>query len=144
MKIEVHQKTMYCDLIDIRQWTAAPLRISSTVMINATPNVVFHILSDPAMMCQVFSWMERVTVTFSSTNRAQVTGALRTCVLGNGLVLEEEIVDWQPPQGYAFRGIDATHPFGMRGHVGVLSFASNGEGCCLVWQHQQGHVSCPG
>ena len=61
----------------------------------------------------------------------------------NGLVLEEEIIDWQPPHGYAFRGIEATHPFGMRGHVGVLTFKPTEAGCELIWQHYFNHSNVP-
>ena len=134
---------MYSDQIDIARWTTAPLQITLTATLDTTPDVIFHALSDPEMMCQVFSWMDRVTVAPSATSGSQAVGALRTCILGNGLVLEEEIVGWQPPQGYAYRGIDATHPFGMRGHISVLSFNSAECGCQLVWQQYFDHSNVP-
>ena len=84
-----------------------------------------------------------MTVVPPAANGAQAVGALRTCMLSNGLVLEEEIVDWQPPHGYTYRGIDATHPFGMRGHVGVLSSASARHGSRLVWQQYFDHSNVP-
>ena len=100
-------------------------------------------------MCHLFLWMDSVTVAPPTAGRAQAVGMLRTCILSNGLVLEEEIVDWQPPHGYAYRGIDATHPFGLRVHLGVLSFApvSNEtpteQGCRFVWQQYFDHNNVP-
>ena len=94
-------------------------------------------------MCEVFAWMERVAVAPHAAGEAVGEGAMRTCYLGNGLVLEEEIVDWQPPHGYVYRGIEATHPFGMRGHVGVLSFAPVARGCRLVWRQYFDHSNVP-
>ncbi len=134
---------MYSDQIDITPWTAAPLQITLTTILKASPDVVFHALSDPEMMCQVFSWMDSVTVASPVASGEQTVGVLRTCIMDNGLVLEEEIVDWQPPQGYAYRGIDATHPFGMRGHVSVLSFTPVECGCQFVWQQYFDHSNIP-
>jgi uncharacterized protein YndB with AHSA1/START domain len=134
---------MYSNQIDISRWTVAPLQITLTAMINAAPDVVFQAFSDPEIMCQVFSWVDRVTVVPPAANGTQAVGALRTCMLSNGLVLEEEIVDWQPPHGYTYRGIDATHPFGMRGHVGALSFVSAKHGCQFRWQHYFDHSNVP-
>ncbi len=134
---------MYYDQINVSQWTAAPLQIALTSMINAAPDILFHALNNPAMMCQVFSWMKDVTVTSPNVGEVTSVGSIRTCILENGLVLEEEIIDWQPPQGYAFRGIDATHPFGMRGHVVVLSFTPVVGGCQMTWQHYFEHSNVP-
>ena len=63
--------------------------------------------------------------------------------MSNGLVLEEEIVDWQPPHGYASRGVDTTHPFGMRGHVAVLAVIPAKHGSQLVWQQYFEHSNVP-
>ena len=134
---------MYSDQIEISQWTSAPLQITLTAVIDAAPDVVFQAFSDPEMMCQVFSWVDGVTIMPPAANGAQAVGALRRCMLINGLVLEEEIVDWRPPYGYTYRGIDATHPFGMRGHVGVLSSAPAKHGSRLVWQQYFEHSNAP-
>ncbi len=125
--------------MDITQWTAAPLQITMTATLPTTADTLFHALSDPVVMCQVFSWMDKVTITSPKTGEVQAVGAIRRCVLENGLVLEEEIIEWRPPQCYAFRGIDATHPFGMRSHVGALSFTSIEGGCQMTWQHYFEH-----
>ncbi|MEM7345184.1 MAG: SRPBCC family protein [Chloroflexota bacterium] len=130
---------MYSDQLDITQWTTAPLQITVTTRLNTSSDVAFQALSDPEMMCQLFSWMDNVTVAPSVVGGPLAVGVLRTCILENGLVLEEEIVAWHPPQGYAYRGIDATHPFGMRGHVSAISFVSHEDGCQIVWQHYFDH-----
>jgi hypothetical protein len=134
---------MYHDQIDTTQWTTAPLQIALTANFKGSPNVVFHALSDPEMMCQVFSWVDRVTVVPPASSSVFAVGALRTCLMSNGLILEEEIVDWQPPLGYAYRGIDATHPFGMRGHVSVLSFTPAECGCQFIWRQYFEHSNVP-
>ena len=130
---------MYTAQFNITDWTSAPLQIGMTARFDVSPEIVFHALSDPEMMCRTFPWMERVSIDSSLAVDKGGVGTIRTCTLGNGLVLEEEIVDWQPPQGYAFRGFDETHPFGMRGHVGVLAFASVKHGTQLTWQQYFDH-----
>ncbi len=133
---------MYSEGLDITQWTIAPLQISLTATLDTSTDVAFHALSDPVMMCRVFPWMDSVVVDSSSTGPYGV-GAVRTCALDNGLVIEEEIIGWQPPHGYAYRGFDETHPFGMLGHVGVLSFESAANGCELTWQQYFSHANIP-
>ncbi|MEM7035199.1 MAG: SRPBCC family protein [Chloroflexota bacterium] len=134
---------MYNTQTEITQWTIAPLQITMNQTLNAPPEAIFQTLSDPEMMCNLFSWMDSVAIASPAASNTTTVGSLRTCILGNGLILEEEIIDWQPPYGYAFRGIDATHPFGMRGHVGVLSFTPTECGCLFTWQQYFDHSNVP-
>ena len=69
-------------------------------------------------------------------------GAKRTCLMGNGMVLEEIIVGWQEPQMYAYAGLDNNHPFGMRQHLSVSSCAAlSAESTHLTWQHYFHHAN---
>ncbi len=134
---------MYNSQLNVTQWTSAPLQITLAATIETEPSVLFQAFSNPETMCQIFTWMDRVTIAPPTTDQAQGVGAIRTCYLGNGLILEEEIVNWQPPYGYVFRGAEATHPFGMRGHVGVLSFNRQERGCHFLWLQYFEHNNVP-
>ena len=137
---------------DITQWTSAPLRITTETVLETTPNHVFRAFSDPDQMCRLFPWMHKITVDFEA-NKNPLKGSsfvqgqslngrdtmIRRCYFGNGLVLEEEIVHWQAPHSYVYRGIDETHPFGMTGHAGSVHCQPHENGTWLSWKHYFQH-----
>ncbi len=125
---------------EVAAWTSAPLRLEKVVRLAAKPADVFRSLTDPDEMCRIFGWMHAVTV---DNAQAEVTGGLgarRQCHFGNGMVLEEVVVGWQPPHQYVYQGVDETHPFGMRGHVGVITCTEMADGDTeLRWRHYFDH-----
>jgi hypothetical protein len=83
--------------------------------------------------------MHAVTVDNRNAVEPNGLGAKRRCHFGNGMVLEEVIVGWQPPLRYAYRGIDETHPFGMIGHLGIIECRPQGHSTRLIWKHYFEH-----
>ncbi|MEM7111249.1 MAG: SRPBCC family protein [Chloroflexota bacterium] len=96
----------------------------------------FEALSNPARWPQLFPWIHKVTVDNTKAVVPNGRGAKRTCYFGNGLMLEEVIVGWEPPHRYAYAGVDETHPFGMVGHVALVVCKPAASGLTHVrWQH---------
>ena len=124
---------------DVSEWTAAPLQLISKECFSASAETIFESMTDPHLMCSIFPWMDRVTITPNESRQSNGLGSMRRCQFGNGMVLEEEIIGWWPPNGFAFRGIDHSHPFGMRGHVGHITWQQLTDGCHLTWKHYFDH-----
>ncbi len=118
---------------DVSEHTAAPLRIVIEERFSVSAEFLFQAFTDPHLMCRTFPWMSAVTV------EGNGVGAIRRCHFGNGLILEEEIVGWWPEYGYAFRGIDHNHPFGMRGHLGHVWCEPSDNGSQLTWKQYFDH-----
>ena len=123
----------------LAEWTSAPLQLDKAAIIAAPPEAVFTSLSDPAEMCRVFSWMHTITLDNSDAMEPNGLGAKRRCHFGNGMVLEEVIVGWEPPFRYAYRGVDETHPFGMIGHLGIIECRPFNAETNLIWKHYFDH-----
>ena len=120
-------------------WTSAPLRLETATRFDAPPRSIFSSLTDPEQMCNVFSWMHDISVDNRAAAEPNGLGARRYCHFGNGMVLEEIIVGWEPPHRYAYRGVDETHPFGMIGHLGTIDCLPDREGTLLLWKHYFDH-----
>lgn len=126
----------------LREWTQAPMQIEKTAILNWPVDCVFNLLTDHTRWPRIFPWLESVTVDNSRAIVKNGLGARRICDMGNGMLLEEVIVGWQPTQMYAYAGLDETHPFGMRGHVSVLRFDAEENGRSrLSWQHYFDHAN---
>ena len=121
------------------RWSTAPLRIETVEQFQTEPLPLFISLTDPGEMCRTFGWMHKVTVDNAAATVPNGLGAIRRCHFGNGLVLEEEIVAWAAPSGFAYRGIDETHPFGMLGHLGIVQFVRKENGTELIWRQYFDH-----
>ena len=96
--------------IDVSQWTMAPLQLATTHLLDVEMGIIFQALSDPNHLCQLFPWMQQIEVDNTAAQTPNGLGAKRRCHFGNGLVLEETIVGWWPPNGYAYRSTDEAHP----------------------------------
>lgn len=123
----------------ILKWTTAPLRLETGTQLLASQNAVFESLTDPDQMCEVFSWMHHISVDEQTMMKGYGVGTKRFCHFGNGMVLEEVIVEWHPPYRYAYRGNDENHPFGMTGHLGIIECTPGGKGTQLIWKHYFDH-----
>jgi Polyketide cyclase / dehydrase and lipid transport len=120
---------------DVACWTTAPLRLEQAVWLPAVPAAVFALLSNHEALPRLFVWIHRVMVDNSHAIVPGGLGARRICLFGDDMILEEIIVGWDPPHLYAYAGVDATHPFGMTGHVGIIQCAASGtDGTLMRWQ----------
>ncbi|MBV7327257.1 hypothetical protein KFU94_03180 [Chloroflexi bacterium TSY] len=121
-------------------WTFAPLQLKKITILQVKPSVIFTALTEPEQMCRLFSWMHKIEVDNSEATEPNGLGAKRRCSFGNGMVLEEIIVGWQPPTRYAYRGVDETHPFGMVGHLGTIECQPvMDDSTRLIWEHYFEH-----
>ena len=123
----------------IQKWTSAPLRLEKVAWFPVEPVVVFARLTEPDQMCRIFSWMHDITTDNTNAVQPNGLGAKRRCHFGNGMMLEEVIVGWEPPTRYAYRGVDETHPIGMLGHLGIIECQPRESGTILVWKHYFDH-----
>ncbi len=125
-------------VFNVSNWTAAPLHMIGEEHLPVPASMVFEALTNPALMCRTFPWMHNVEINNYTANVFGL-GSTRRCHFGNGLVLEERIVGWVPPCGYAYRSTDFNHPFGMRGHVGTVDIVPTANGCVLTMKHYFDH-----
>ena len=134
--------TIQAGPFDLQQWTQAPMQLEKIAELNWPVTSVFELLSNHKRWPRIFPWLKQVTVDNSNALIKNGLGAVRVCDMGNGMLLEEVIVGWQPPHMYAYAGLDETHPFGMRHHVSVLRFDDVVDGRAkLSWQHYFDHAN---
>lgn len=125
---------------DISQITKAPLRLAKSIWLKASQEKIFAIVSNHTELPSLFPWVQSVTVESSQAEVEGGVGARRCCNFGNGLVLEETIVGWNPPQMYAYSCQDETNPFGLRGHLGLVTCQTDAEGgTILTWRQYFDH-----
>lgn len=120
----------------IANWTTAPLRLEAQAWLKTSVDEAFDAVSNAARWPQLFPWIHKVTVDNETAVIPNGLGAKRACHFGNGLVLEEIIIGWEPPHRYAYAGVDETHPFGMVEHVALVVCQAAANGLAhLRWQH---------
>ena len=125
---------------DAAQLTSAPLRLEKTAKLYAPQAVTFEALSNHEKWPELFPWISAVRIDNSQAVIPNGLGARRICNFGNNMTLEEIIVGWHPPESYAYAVLDETHPFGMTGHVGVVSCRpGEADTTDLAWQHYYNH-----
>ncbi len=109
----------------------SPLRIHERYRIKASPQQVFGVLGDLEGITRFFPLIHHATVDAPADCIGE--GSLRVCsVRGMGQV-NEHIVWWNPPQGYAYRATGAMVP--LRDHVGLIRLTHNSDGSTTVsWQ----------
>ena len=132
------------DEFDISQSTEAPLRLAKSVWLRASQEKIFAIVSSPIEMPRLFPWVQNVTVDSSQAEVEGGVGTRRCCNFGEGMVLEETIVGWNPPRMVAYRCQDETNPFGLRSHLGLVTCRVKAEeGTILTWRQYFDHPNPP-
>jgi hypothetical protein len=133
--------------LNITRFTQAPLRLVQSVWLKASQEKVFSIVSNHNELEKLFPWIQSVSVDSSQADVEGGVGVRRCCNFGNGLVLEETIVGWNPPYMYAYACQDETNPFGLKGHLGLVTCQADAEdgtilpedGTILTWRQYFGH-----
>ena len=124
--------------LNITNFTKAPLRLLQSVWLKAPQEKIFSMVSTPNELVKLFPWIQSVSV-----DKAGVEGSLgarRCCNFGNGMVLEETIVGWNPPHMYAYTCHDEINPFGLKGHLGLVTCQIGVEdGATLTWRQYFDH-----
>ena len=135
------QQTVAPPPIDISAWTPAPVRLVRAARLQVEQHELFQLLTDHEGLPGLFPWMERVTVDNSQAVIPNGLGARRTCYF-NGMVLAEEMVAWEPNYLCGYAGEDATHPFGMQGHLGLMVCeAAASTETVFWWSHAYNHAN---
>ena len=128
------------DELNISGFTKAPLRLLQSVWLRASQEKIFSIVSNHNELEKLFPWIQSVSVDSSQADVEGGVGARRCCNFGNGLVLEETIVGWSPPHGYAYTCQDETNPFGLKDHLGLVTCQTNDQaGTVLAWRQYFDH-----
>ncbi|MEM7537605.1 MAG: hypothetical protein AAF639_35875 [Chloroflexota bacterium] len=139
----------------IHSWTPAPLQLEKVVRLDWPMVCVFDLVANHKIWPKIFPWLQDVVVDNTHAIVKNGLGARRRCNFGNGMILEEVIIGWHPPQMYAYASLDDNHPFGMTSHVGVLSCGNallddveqNASGdvgstqTTLTWRHYFHHLN---
>ncbi|MEM7573896.1 MAG: SRPBCC family protein [Bacteroidota bacterium] len=110
------------------QPTTAPLQISVTQQVNASPTAVWEVLRQHQLMT---SWMPLINRVDPPS--VDGVGSERVCNFG-GDELHEKIVDWQPGVGYAYRIQNKAGRF-FKDHLGRFTIEAQEDGTSLVrWE----------
>ena len=126
--------------LNIDEVTQAPLRLARSAWLKASQEKVFWLVSNPEALSKLIPWVRSVMMDNSQAVVEGGVGARRCCNFGNGLVLEETIVSWHPPSMYAYACVEETNPFGLTGHLGLVTCeADSAEETILTWRHYFDH-----
>ncbi|MFC1975699.1 SRPBCC family protein [Chloroflexota bacterium] len=126
--------------LGITNFTTAPLRLVQSVWLKVSQEKIFFIVSNPQEWSRLFPWVQSVTVDSRQAEVEGGVGARRCCNFGNGMVLEETIVAWNPPHMYAYSCQDETNPFGLKDHLGLVTCQADAEaGTILTWRQYFAH-----
>ena len=97
---------------------------------------VFEAVANHERYCQFFPNLKQVGVSQSEQ------GLIRSCDFGNDMILEEQIVLWQPPTVHAYAAM-TPNPFGVWHHYAVVTCKPHKDGTKLRWQHYFEHDDLP-
>lgn len=116
--------------------TRAPLRLELKSRFRTSPQKLFDIVSDHQALTKWVPLMRAVVMEHSSSGQCGV-GSIRHCSLHGMGGIDETILWWNPPHGYAFR-VEAKSRLMMPtlDHVSVMLIEPASEGgCVLTWRH---------
>lgn len=118
------------------QHTKAPLRLELKSRFRASPQKLFDTVSDHHAVANWVPLMRAVAMEHSSSGQCGV-GTIRHCSLHGMGGIDETILWWDPPHGYAFR-VESKSKLMMptRDHVSVMLIEPTVDGGCdLTWRH---------
>lgn len=119
----------------VMQHTKAPLRLEMKSRFRTSPQKLFDTVSDHHAIVNWVPLMRAVAMEHSDGQCG--VGAIRHCSLHGMGGIDETILWWNPPYGYAFR-VEAKSKLMMptQDHVSVMKIKPTiGGGCELTWRH---------
>lgn len=119
--------------VPVERYTSAPLQITKTVDLPASPETVFATLADYAAMPSWFPGMSALRID-SSSARGEGEGVVRVCSFGPAQSMTEDIVLFDAPKKLAYAIRDGNF-MGLSGHFALISVEPKGDGSLLTW-HQ--------
>lgn len=113
-----------------KQFTTASKQLESKRIIHAPIEQVWEVVADHQGMTAWMPYIKQVDLVKPDDQGTYGEGAERHCQFGNDL-LQEKIVHWDPPYGYAY-AISDMHL--VNDHVGYISLTEKLDGIEVRWQ----------
>ncbi|PKO47111.1 MAG: hypothetical protein CVU29_04080 [Betaproteobacteria bacterium HGW-Betaproteobacteria-22] len=123
---------------NVKQHTQAPLRLAFEMDFHATPELLFKTISDHHSVINWVPLMKSVSMEHHHNNAHECgVGSVRHCSLRAMGGIDETILWWSPPYGYAFK-VEAKSRIMMptTNHVSVMQIDRLADGGShLTWHH---------
>lgn len=123
---------------DIKKYSQAPLRFAWEIDFANNPETVFNIISDQHALLNWVPLMKSVSMEHNPNNIDECgIGSIRHCSLHGMGGIDETILWWDPPYGYAFK-VEAKSKIMMptKDHVSVMLINQLPcGGSRLTWEH---------
>lgn len=113
---------------DPRRFTAAPLQTEGVVRFTGPPDAVFARVADHPAMTEWVPLLKTVQVTQPRPlpPGQSMVGTIRVLTLRGAVTIQEEVVYWDPPQGYAYTTQGKLWP--LRDYVGFMGVQPDADG----------------
>ncbi|WP_299433526.1 SRPBCC family protein [uncultured Aquimarina sp.] len=115
--------------LDVKQFTNAPKQLQVEGFVTAPIDKVWEVVSDHKGMTTWIPMIKEVDLTTANTEGEWGEGCERNCQFGPDL-LQEKIVHWDPPYGYAYMIADMHI---VKNHLGYFKLIEKMEGTEVVW-----------
>lgn len=124
---------------NIEQYSNAPLRLELRSAFNVAPDLLFSAVSDHRAIVNWVPLMKAVSMEHHASDGIKEcgVGSVRHCTLHGMGGIDETIVWWNPPYGYAFR-VAAKSKMMMptEDHISVMLIEpDHNGGSILTWRH---------
>lgn len=123
----------------IERHTRAPLQLELKADFSVSPQLLFTTVSDHHAVANWLPLMKAVSMEhhFSNAGGECGVGSIRHCTLRGMGGLDETIVWWNPPHGYAFRvNAKSRMMLPTEDHVSVMLIEpGSAGGSILTWRH---------
>jgi uncharacterized protein YndB with AHSA1/START domain len=114
------------------------VKAQAVVVVPRPPAAVFRFCVDPTTMAQVFKGAGPIPAITQVTGPAPAVGVIRKIHQADGSVLEEEVLELDPPRRHAYRivrGIKAPFSLLVRWGDGAWTFTPESEGTRIQWDY---------
>ncbi len=115
--------------LNVKQFTNAPAQIKVDRLVKAPIEVVWQVVADHQGMTQWMPMIKHVNLVKPDEKGAWGEGCERHCQFGGDL-LQEKIVHWDPPYGYAYSIADMHI---VKNHVGHIELIEKMDGTLVTW-----------
>lgn len=115
--------------LNVKSFTNAPRQIKVTRMVHAPIESVWKVVADHQGMTQWMPMIKRVNLIKPDKEGTWGEGCERHCQFGTDL-LQEKIVHWDPPYGYAYSIADMHI---VKNHLGHIELTEKLDGTLVSW-----------
>ncbi len=110
-------------------FTKAPQQLQFSRVVKAPIQEVWNVVADHQGMTQWMPMIKHVNLVKPNAEGSWGEGCERHCQFGSDL-LQEKIVHWDPPYGYAYMIADMHL---VKNHVGYIQLTEKMEGTQVTW-----------